>query len=215
MSRALSICGIILAAGESRRMGRDKALLPWPPATPGQMPVGTFLSAAIASFSVVADSVIVVAGRNQALLAPVIYTNGASLAINQDPDRGQFSSMQTGLRAVLNQGRDAAIVTLVDRPPVNPATIQKLHAAFGSAIARWKWAVVPEYAGKHGHPVFLAREMIEAFLKAPATGSAREVQHQNHEHIQYFEVDDPLVTVNVNTPEEYSALQRAVPLLRD
>jgi molybdenum cofactor cytidylyltransferase len=179
------------------------------------MPVGTFLSAAIASFSVVADSVIVVAGRNQALLAPVIYTNGASLAINQDPDRGQFSSMQTGLRAVLNQGRDAAIVTLVDRPPVNPATIQKLHAAFGSAIARWKWAVVPEYAGKHGHPVFLAREMIEAFLKAPATGSAREVQHQNHEHIQYFEVDDPLVTVNVNTPEEYSALQRAVPLLRD
>ena len=214
MSRALSLCAVILAAGESRRMGSDKALLPWPPVSPGQVASKTFLSAAIDSLALVSDSVIVVAGKNRESLAPIVYANGASLAINHDPDRGQFSSLQTGLQQVLNRGRDAAIVTLVDRPPVNTTTIERLHAAFGSAIARWKWAAVPEYNGKHGHPIFLAREMIEAFLKAPATASARDVQHENREHIVYVEVDDPLVTVNVNTPEEYSALQRAVPLLR-
>jgi molybdenum cofactor cytidylyltransferase len=215
MSRALSICGVILAAGESRRMGTDKALLPWPPAGPSQIPAGTFLSAAIQSFAPVSDVVMVVAGKNRASLAPVVYASGATLLINHDPDRGQFSSLQTGLHEVLNRGRDAAMVTLVDRPPVSAVTIDKLHAAFGSAIARWKWALIPEYAGKHGHPIFLAREMIEAFLKAPATGNAREILHQNHEHIAYFEVDDPLVTVNVNTPDEYAALQRAVALLRE
>lgn len=214
MSRALSLCAVILAAGESRRMGTDKALLPWPPVSPGQVASKTFLSAAIDSLALVSDAVIVVAGKNRESLAPIVYANGASLAINHDPDRGQFSSLQTGLQEVLNRGRDAAIVTLVDRPPVNTATIERLHAAFGSAIARWKWAAVPEYNGKHGHPIFLAREMMEAFLKAPATASARDVQHENREHIVYVEVDDPLVTVNVNTPEEYSALQRAVPLLR-
>jgi molybdenum cofactor cytidylyltransferase len=215
MSRALSICGVILAAGESRRMGTDKALLPWPPANANQIPAGTFLSAAIRSFSPISDVVIVVVGKNRTNLEPVIYASGATLAINHDPDRGQFSSLQTGLQEVLNRGRDAAIVTLVDRPPVSPATIEKLHAAFGSAIARWKWALIPEYAGKHGHPIFLAREMMEEFLKAPATGNAREILHQNHEHIAYFEVDDPLVTVNVNTPDEYAALQRAVALMRE
>ena len=214
MSRALSLCAVILAAGESRRMGTDKALLPWPPVSPGQVASKTFLSAAIDSLALVSDAVIVVAGKNRESLAPVVYANGASLAINHDPDRGQFSSLQTGLQEVLNRGRDAAIVTLVDRPPVNTATIERLHAAFGSAIARWKWAAVPEYNGKHGHPIFLAREMIEAFLKAPATASARDIQQENREHIVYVEVDDPLVTVNVNTPEEYPALQRAVPLLR-
>ena len=215
MSRALSICGVILAAGESRRMGTDKALLPWPPSIPNQISAGTFLSAAIQAFAPVSDVVIVVAGRNRASIAPIVYASGASLVINHEPDRGQFSSLQTGLQEVLNRGRDAAIVTLVDRPPVSPATIDKLHAAFGSAIASWKWALIPEYAGKHGHPIFLAREMIEAFLKAPPTGNARDVLHEKHEHIAYFEVDDLLVTVNVNTPDEYAALQRAATLLHE
>jgi molybdenum cofactor cytidylyltransferase len=215
MSRALSLCGVILAAGESSRMGTDKALLPWPPVASGQVPEGTFLSGAIESLAMSTDLTIVVAGNNESVVAPIAYANGAGIVVNPAPERGQFSSLQIGLREVLNRGRDAAMVTLVDRPPVGARTVERLRDAFAEASARYKWVVVPEYAGKHGHPIVLAREMIEAFLRAPATASARDIEHQNEEHIEYVEVDDPLVVVNINTPEEYAALQSIVPLLRD
>ncbi len=206
MIRASTFAGVILAAGDSLRMGRDKALLPWPPPVAGQaISNDTFLSAAIRSLLLTTDFVVVVVGKNEAALAPIIYADGASLVVNKDPTRGQFSSLQIGLREVLNHGRDAAMVTLVDRPPVGPATIQILHDAFEAADPNI-WAVVPEFSGKHGHPYLVYRGMIEAFLRVPPTSIARDVEHQNQEHIQYVAVDDPLVALNVNTPEDYAAL---------
>lgn len=212
MVRAPSLCAVILAAGESTRMGTDKALLPWPPAAGGVSSAGqTFLSAAIQAFSPFSEMVIVVVGKNEPDLAPVIYANGASLVRNPAPDRGQFSSLQVGLQEVMNHGRDAAMVTLVDRPPATAATLQVLCSTFATA-AIGKWAVVPEYHGQHGHPIVVDRNMIEAFLKAPATTSARDLEHQNRPHIEYLAVDDPFVTLNVDTPEEYAALISNSPL---
>jgi molybdenum cofactor cytidylyltransferase len=206
MGRALSRCGVILAAGVSSRMGRDKALLSWPPQTGANIATGTFLSAAINLFTSYVDVVLVVAGRNEPNLTPIVYANGASLVVNPEPERGQFSSLQTGLHEVLNRGRDAALIALVDRPPVEPATIETLNDAFERAIRRWKWCVAPEYRGHHGHPFLAAREMIEAFLKAPYSSSARDVQQAHKEKIVYVPVDDPLVTANIDTPEQYAAL---------
>jgi molybdenum cofactor cytidylyltransferase len=205
MTRASSFAGVILAAGDSSRMGRDKALLPWPPAT-GQVPSSeTFLSAAIRSLSLATEFVLVVVGKNEAALAPIVYADGASLVVNPDPNRGQFSSLQVGLHEVLNHGRDAAMVTLVDRPPVSTATIQTLRDAFEAADQNI-WAVVPEFSGKHGHPYLVGREMMEAFLRVPSTSIARDIEHQNQQHIQYLPVDDPLVALNINTPEDYAGL---------
>ena len=187
-------------------MGRDKALLPWPPPTSENVATGTFLSAAINLFAPYVDVVLVVAGKNERTLAPIIYANGASLIVNPEPERGQFSSLQKGLQEVLNRGRDAALITLVDRPPVKPATIEVLDEAFERAIRLWEWCVVPEYRGNHGHPILAAREMIEAFLKASPSSSARDVQHAQRDKIVYVPVDDPLIAANVDTPEQYAAL---------
>ena len=209
MSRALSRCGVILAAGESSRMGRDKALLPWPPHATESALGGTFLSAAIALFAPYVDIVLVVAGKNAHDLTPIVYANGASLVVNPEPERGQFSSLQTGLQDVLNRGRDAALITLVDRPPVKRETIERLDEAFDRALHQGKWAVVPEYQGKHGHPILAGREMIEAFLKAPASSSARDIQQAHQDKISYVAVDDPLVVANVDTPEQYSSLPQS------
>jgi molybdenum cofactor cytidylyltransferase len=208
MSRAPSFAGVILAAGESSRMGSDKALLPWPPQGVGQLAsTDTFLSAAIHSLAFATDFTLIVAGRNESVVAPIAYAHGASVVINPDPSRGQFSSLQVGLHEVLNRGRDAAVITLVDRPPVMSATVQMLRDAFESA-SQEVWAVVPEFSGKHGHPYLVGRELIEAFLQASPTGSAREVEHRYQEHIQYVAVDDPFVALNINTPEDYAALPR-------
>jgi molybdenum cofactor cytidylyltransferase len=206
MTRAASFAGVILAAGESSRMGADKALLPWPPPGIGQAPSSeSFLSAAIRSLSQVADFVLVVAGKNESALAPVVYAQGASIVLNPEPERGQFSSLQIGLREVLNRGRDAALVTLVDRPPVRTATVEKLCDAFEAAENN-TWAVVPEFVGKHGHPYAVGREMIEVFLQASPAATARDVEHRHQAHIQYVTVDDPCVVLNINTPDEYAAL---------
>ncbi|PYX29167.1 MAG: hypothetical protein DMG80_15025 [Acidobacteria bacterium] len=206
MGSSISFSGVILAAGESSRMGRDKALLPWPPQSAGTSTGNTFLSAAISLFSPYVDVILVVAGKNVNDLSPIVYARGASLLVNPDPSRGQFSSLQTGLREVLNRGRDAAMVTLVDRPPVRFETVVILQAEFGQALKRGMWAVVPEYQGKHGHPILVGREMIEAFLRAPATASAREIEHAHQDKIAYVTVNDPFTTMNVDTPDQYAAL---------
>ncbi len=205
MTRSPNLCAVILAAGESTRMGTDKALLPWPPGPPGAGTGQTFLSSAIRSLSPFSEMVMVIAGKNEANLAPVAYANGAFLVRNPAPERGQFSSLQVGLQAVMDHGRDAAIVTLVDRPPPRAATLTALTAAF-LAAPMGVWAVIPEHQGKHGHPVFLGREIIDVFLKAPATTTAWDIEHQYQQHIQYVAIDDPTVALNVNTQEEYAAL---------
>ncbi|MGA8300075.1 MAG: nucleotidyltransferase family protein [Terriglobales bacterium] len=209
MGRYAGLCGVILAAGESSRMGRDKALLPWPPQA-GAFAGGTFLSAAIQLFDPFVDVVLVVAGKNQPNIAPIVYANGASLVVNSHPERGQFSSLQAGLQEVLNRGRDAAMITLVDRPPVLPATIQTLSDAFDEGLLQGKWAVVPAFQSKHGHPILAGRELIEAFLRATATSSARDIEHAHLDKIVYVPVEDSLVVANVDTPEEYAHLPAPV-----
>lgn len=201
MSRAPSFVGVILAAGESSRMGRDKALLDWR----GQ----SFLEATLELLAAQTQLTVVVAGKNAEALAPLVYAKAGFLAVNPQPELGQFSSLQVGLQEVLNRGRDAAVVALVDRPPCEFATLAQLLGEFAEAYRKGKWAVVPEYAGKHGHPFVVGREMMEAFLRAPATSSAREVEHSLQDRILYFPVNDPLVAANVDTPEDYARLTTA------
>jgi molybdenum cofactor cytidylyltransferase len=198
MALSPSFAGVILSAGASSRMGRDKALLPWRD--------GTFLSTAIRALQPATELVIVVAGANAPNLEPIVDANAAFLAVNPDPQQGQFSSLQVGLQEVLNRGRDGAIVTLVDRPPADAETIQMLRASF-LLSDEGVWAVVPEYSGRHGHPFVIGREMIEAFLRAPVHSSARDVEHANQDHIRYVPVNDPLVVANVDTPDDFEKLR--------
>ena len=199
-----SFAAVILAAGESSRMGTEKALLPWEGST--------FLTATIERLMPLVEVVIIVAGNNVESLKQTVYAKGGYLAVNPDPSRGQFSSLQVGLHEVLNRGRDAALVTHVDRPPAKAETIKLLKQTFITQAARGQWAVVPECADpasgemKHGHPIVVGRELIEQFLRAPATSIARDIEHAHQSRITYLPVTDTAVITNVNTPEEYERL---------
>jgi molybdenum cofactor cytidylyltransferase len=212
MPQTAGICGVILAAGASTRMGRDKALLPWPPVAEGAPAVNTFLGAMIDLLQQQSDLVLVVAGQNAGALQTVADAHGAFLVVNPDPDRGQFSSLQVGLREVLNRGRDAALFSPVDRPPVLPGTIQSLRSAFLASDTN-VWAVVLELApagsAVHGHPILLGREMMEQFLRAPATAVARDIQHQHQQHVLYVTVTDVRIAANIDTPDDFARLLRS------
>lgn len=203
MASTTSICGVILSAGASSRMGSDKALLPWPPgSTSGE----TLLSASIEALKPFAGCIIVVAGRNLEAIIPLAFTHGASIAQNIAPELGQFSSLQVGLREVIARGFDAAMIALVDSPPLSAASMEKLCSGFEEALARGHWGVAPEYGGKRGHPLFASRALIDAFLSAPVTSNAREIKRQFAELIESIPVSEPFLTVDVNTPGQYAAL---------
>jgi molybdenum cofactor cytidylyltransferase len=198
-------CAVILAAGASSRMGRDKALLPWPPGSQSS----SLLSAAMLALRPLAHCMIVVVGKNEEKLAPIAEAHGAIVVCNPAPERGQFSSLQTGLRGAVDHGCCAAMITPVDCPPLRAASLEALRVAFEQARARGAWAVAPENNGRHGHPLFASRELIEAFLHAPVTSNAREVKRAHTEKFEYVTVPDTLLTADLNTPQEYAAAARS------
>jgi len=187
-------------------MGRDKALLPWPT---GEAAPGTLLEAAVRALRPFGAAVIVVAGGNAERLAPQVSACGAVLAVNPEPERGQLSSLQTGLRAAAERGCSTAMITPVDCPPLSANTLGKLHAAFQQTLAAGGWAVAPEHNGRHGHPLLAGPALVAALIAEPVTSSARAVLRAHAERIAYVPVDDALAGLDMNTPEQYAELRDA------
>lgn len=203
-----AFCAVILAAGASSRMGRDKALLPWPP----HSETGTLLSAAILALKPFVETVIVVAGENEANLAPIANEHGAMVVRNPAPERGQFSSMQTGLQAALDLGCAAVMITPVDSPPLSVASLEKLCSHFEQALARGAWAVAPENRGRRGHPLLAGRELMQALLEAPLISNARRIKDAHADKIEDVPVPDMFLARDLNSPEEYAALAQEMGL---
>ena len=208
MQEPVQLAGLVLAAGDSTRMGADKAMLPWPPPAIGatDSPRHTLLSAALLAFNRITRFNVVVAGKNADAIATKVGACGAYLVRNPAPENGQFSSLQIGLRDLLDRGCNAAIITPVDCPPLSPSSLQRLHYAFLGALSAGFWAVAPEHDGKHGHPLLANRDLIDAFLKAHITGNAREVLHAHASRVVYVPVPEPLAKTGLNTPEDYAAV---------
>jgi CTP:molybdopterin cytidylyltransferase MocA len=185
----VSYAGLILAAGESSRMGSPKALLEFR----GQ----TFVDRLIQCLSAWCSPVIVVLGHE-----PEVIRAGAKqsaiFVLNPDYQRGQFSSLQCGLRAVPADA-DGVIFTPVDHPNIEPETVGKLIES-GATIA------IPQYLNRHGHPVLISRSRIPEFLSLPPDSQARVVTHRHASEIQYIAVADPGILGDIDDPDAYHRL---------
>jgi len=90
--------------------------------------------------------------------------------------------------------------------------MQALIKAFRKESKLGQWVIAPETIdpasgiARHGHPLFIGREMIEFMLKAPVTANAREILHEHQAKITYVPVQDVNTIRNINTPEEYAAM---------
>jgi len=199
MPRPSKLGAVILAAGGSRRMGLDKALLALPTGLGGEEG-DTLVVSAVNRFHQICDIVVVVGGENAPALRAARLA--ATLVVNPDPSRGQFSSLQIGLLELAKHNCDAGWITLVDCPAPALATLRALRDEFAAA-ADAIWAVVPEYKGEHGHPYLAGSSLIDKLLEAPANASAREIRRRYQRHVRYLAVDDPRVVVNLNTPRDY------------
>jgi molybdenum cofactor cytidylyltransferase len=188
--------GLILAAGESRRMGTPKALLRYR----GE----SFLDTLIGLFEKRCAPVIVVLGA-AAEQVRAATSRAAAFVENAGWERGQTSSMQCGLRA-MPAAADGVLFTLVDHPAVRMETINALLDASGRALLR-----VPRCQGRNGHPIWFSRGLIAEFLALPESGAARDVVRAHVQETEFVEVDDPGVLADIDDPAAYRALLEAEP----
>ena len=190
--------GIILAAGESRRMGRPKALLPFRG--------GTFVSEIAENLGRHCEPVIAVFGfdaanvmRSAALIKPL----GSFVRVENPLYRmGMLTSLQAGLRAV-PEDCDAVCFTLVDHPAVLPATVDALFGGFSQCAAP---IAIPRRAGKRGHPVLVRREIMAEFLAEKPEAMVRDVVDRHAAEILYLEVDDRGISDDIDNPALYEEL---------
>lgn len=190
----MNAAGLILAAGESRRMGSPKALLHY-----GNE---TFLDTLTSLFSSRCSTVIVVLGAHAEPIRAAAK-RPATFVFNPDFAQGMTTSLQCGLRAVPPDA-DGVLFTLVDHPASSPATLDALLAPAGAPLVR-----VPRYRAKRGHPIWFSRELLAEFLALPSDGPARDVVARHVDRTEYLDLDDPGIVADIDSPEDYRALMAA------
>jgi molybdenum cofactor cytidylyltransferase len=190
------IAGIILAAGESSRMGADKALLMYR----GR----TFLENIIAALRAGGvQRVLVVLGHNADVIQQSLDLSSVEVVVNQEYRRGQTSSLQAGLRVLGKDEPDGIVLCLVDHPAMSADTVQKLNHYF---MSTGKPVIVPQTQGKHGHPVLLGRELFGRIAAVGSDEGADTVIHQYRDRTVFVEVTDPGILLDVDDPESYLRL---------
>lgn len=182
---------LILAAGESRRMGSPKALL--------QYREETFLDTLVGLFAARSACVIVVLGAAAETIRAGT-ARPAQFVVNPNWPAGMTTSLQTGLRAVPGDA-EAVLFTLVDHPAVSPSTVDALLARGGSESIR-----IPRYEGRRGHPIWFSRELIPEFLALPETGAARDVVRRHVDTTRFLDIDDAGILADIDDAEAYRKL---------
>lgn len=199
----MSVAGIILAAGESRRMGFPKALL--------RYREDTFLDTLIGLFTARCQPVIVVLGAHAERIRERTL-RPANFVINVDYQRGQTSSMQCGLRA-LPPAAESVLFTLVDHPAVAPATLDALLAGPPSPGPQVRLSHplvrVPRHEGRRGHPIWFSRELFAEFLALAESGTAREIVRSHAPQTEFLDVDDAGILADIDDAAAYGRLTGA------
>ena len=189
------IAAIILAAGESKRMGQPKMLLPWGNVTVLGQVISTYKASGI-------EDILVVTGGSHEQVEVIAKQHGARSVFNERFARGEMLfSLQRGLE-VFSPDTDvkAVLVGLGDQPQVLAECVRSICDRYRQRAAR---LVVPSYQKRRGHPWLVERSLWREILDMAPDESPRDFLNRHAGEIDYVEVTSPSILADLDTPEDY------------
>jgi len=185
-----TICGILLAAGQSQRFGHtDKLLQPLSNGLP-------LITQAVRTMLTALDSVVVVVPPEHDGLAKVLKDEAVHITINPAASVGMGNSLACGVTATTEA--HGWIIGLADMPWIQPTTINTVM----TALSNGNPLVAPRHKNLRGHPVGFGREYRETLLNLQGDVGARSVLKQHKAQLHYLDVNDPGILLDVDTPAD-------------
>lgn len=185
---------VILAAGESARLGSDKLSLSLGPRSILEHTFSKFSAEAI-------TEIIIVTGKFVPELQKNILLPKIRWVHNSDHAEGMSSSVKKGFEQV-DPFADAVFITPADIPLFKAGTVAQMIAFFST-----NKIIIPTYDGKRGHPVLLDRDFIEQCLIEQSEKILYEVIRKNNTSVELLPVEDAGILLDIDTMEDYEALK--------
>lgn len=186
------VSAILLAAGEGKRMGRPKLLMPFGRYTVLEQTIDNLLSSNV-------DEVVVVLGARAGEIKHVIADRPVKVMINPDYHRGMSTSLIAGLKQVDGKAQKV-MVALADQPLIDGETYNRLIEA---SLGCDKGIVVPTYQTKRGNPVIFSIKYKSELLGLEGDVGGREILKKHPDDIFEVAVDSESVNIDINTLDDY------------
>ena len=188
------ISAIVLAAGESKRMGQTKQLLEWEGTTILQRVLENLCRSQM-------DEVILVLGHEADRILQRVDTRQVKVVINKNYREGMITSIQQGLMN-LNDKAEAFFIVLADQPGVGPEVFDRLISEF-RRVTPSKSIVLPTFHGRRGHPALFSAKYREEALRIEGDVGFRQVLQEHPEEILTVEMDTDSILQDIDTPDDY------------
>jgi molybdenum cofactor cytidylyltransferase len=193
-----SCSAILLAAGQSSRMGAFKPFLPFGNKTVIECCIDYLREGGV-------DKIIVVLGHRADEVRQKLAGLPVSFAINPDPNSQMGASIAAGIRE-LPESATGTLIALTDHPAV-PATVVKTLIEAWTNGAR---LVVPTWQNRGGHPVLVDLSLKPELLTLSSSGGLRALFRNHSDEVQRIEVDSPFIARDLDTWDDYLALHQEV-----
>ncbi len=186
------LSAIVLAAGESKRMGKTKQLLPWGDSTIIERVVSNVLESE-------AGEIIVVLGCQAHSIAPRLADKPVKVVLNRDYRLGMSASIKCGLEHT-SKDSDGVMIVLGDQPLIGTETINRLIGEFARSR---RGIVFPVYKKRMGHPVIFAARYKPELSGLTGDFGAKKIIESHPEDILEVEVNSESVIIDINTEKDY------------
>jgi len=186
------ISATILAAGQSKRMGQPKMLLPWGKMTVLETVLATYKAAGI-------DRLLVVTGGDRERIEVLIGKTAQTVFNPHFAEGEMLSSVQAGL-AGLGMEVEAVLIGLGDQPQVQERSVRLVVDGYRESGAS---IVVPSFQMRRGHPWLVTRAHWDEILRLRSPASLRDFLGRHAEEIHYVEIDNNSILQDLDTPEDY------------